>query len=78
MELETLQKDIFSLATIDETDAPFVSYYLNLGAGESGYRKVLDERVRLLRASFTGRARQHLEEALHQIDAFLQIGTAGR
>lgn len=63
MELKNLQKHIRNLVTLEETEAPVISCYLNPGAGVQGYRHALNERVSLLRKSLSGEARRHFEEA---------------
>lgn len=74
MELKNLEKHIFSLATMEETDAPVISCYLGVERGPAGYRNFLDERVRVLRTGVAPAARQHFEEALEQIEVFLRSG----
>lgn len=74
MELDNLQKHLFTLATMEQSDSPTVSCYLNLEHGAPGYRPVFDERVRLLRSGLIGQARQHLEDALSPVEAFLRAG----
>jgi hypothetical protein len=49
MDIQTPQKHVLTLATIEETDAPMVSCYLNHEKGQAAARRILDERVRLLR-----------------------------
>ena len=39
--LDELRRQIGALACIDETEAPFVSCYLNLEQGGAGYRMAL-------------------------------------
>ncbi|MEK7408050.1 MAG: host attachment protein [Acidobacteriota bacterium] len=79
MELKALQKHILTLATLQESNAPVVSCYLNLTADE--YLNVLDERVRVLRRSLSGEPLHYFEDALRLIDTFLatgvQAGTKG-
>ena len=81
MELKELQKHILSLATLGESNAPVVSCYLDLMAGESGYRKALDERARILRRTLNGDPLRYLEDALRVVEAFLatevKAGTQG-
>ena len=74
MELKELQKHILTLATLQESDVPVVSCYLDHTTGESGYRNSLSERVRILRRSFNGEQLQYLEDALLLIEAFLATG----
>jgi protein required for attachment to host cells len=71
MELKTLQKHVRTLVTLEETEAPVISCYLNLESGVSGYRDALDERIRLLQASLKDDKRRYFEEALDRIEAFI-------
>jgi protein required for attachment to host cells len=74
MEIKELRKHILTLATLQESNAPVVSCYLDRTAAVSGYRNALDERVRLLRRSLHGEPLQYLEDALRRIEAFLATG----
>ena len=74
--LAQLKKHIRNLITLEATDAPLVSCYVNLepGTPESGatdYQHVLSERVALLRKSMTGVRRTLMNEAWGLIDAYL-------
>ena len=44
--LDKLGQHITLLASVEETDAPFISCYLNLENGQAGWRYVLDDRIR--------------------------------
>ncbi|HBY63554.1 MAG TPA: hypothetical protein DEH78_27330 [Solibacterales bacterium] len=70
MELKELQRHITTLVTLEESEAPVVSCYLDLEAG--GYRTVLGERVAVLRKALpaTGK-RQDFEAAIALIEEFL-------
>ena len=69
--LDELRRQIGVLACIDETEAPFVSCYLNLEQGEAGYRKALEDRASFLRAVLDGDARADFEAAMGRIEAYL-------
>ncbi len=69
--LDELRRHIGVLACVDETEAPFVSCYLNLEQGEAGYRKAFEERASALRATLDGDAREDFEAAIGQIEAYL-------
>lgn len=71
MELKNLQKHIRTLATLEETNSPVVSYYLNREPNELTNRLLLTERGRVLRQSLWGRARHDFEEAMHQIETYI-------
>ncbi|MDP2858735.1 MAG: host attachment protein [Bacillota bacterium] len=73
MELKELQRHIMTLATLEESEAPVVSCYLDLET--SGYRTVLSERVHLLRKTFpTAEKRQDFEAAVALIEEYLALG----
>jgi len=69
--LDELRRQIGVLACIDETEAPFVSCYLNLEQGEATYRKALEDRASFLRAVLDGDARADFEAAMGRIEAYL-------
>ena len=72
IELRQLQIHLHNLATIEETDSPVVSCYLNLESGLPPSRRAFDERISLLRKSLTGPARQDFEESITPIEAFVE------
>ena len=74
MDIQTLQKHVLTLATLEETNAPVVSCYLNLEKGPDAARRVLDERVRLLRMTIPLPHRDAFEQALAQIYTRLAVG----
>ena len=69
--LDELKQQITMLASVEESDAPFISCYLNLENGQSGWRDVLDERARILRRILKGNDLADLEEALGKIKEWL-------
>ena len=74
MDIQTLQEHVLTLATIEETDAPMVSCYLNLETGLAAARRILDERVRLLRKTLPAPQRDSFEHALLAIESRLAAG----
>ena len=74
MDIQTLQEHVLTLATIEETDAPMVSCYLNLETGLAAARRILDERVRLLRDTLPQPQRNSFEHALLRIESRLAAG----
>ncbi|GMV44910.1 MAG: hypothetical protein AMXMBFR66_03080 [Pseudomonadota bacterium] len=70
--LEDLRRHIALLACIEETEAPFVSCYLNPETGAGGYRALLDDRVRDMRATLDGEARADFDSAMRRISAYLE------
>ncbi len=71
MELQNLKKHIRHLATLEPTEAPVLSCYLNLEAGLPFYRQALDEQISALRLSLRGAMRKPFEEALGHIESFI-------
>ena len=69
--LEELKQQITVLASVEESDAPFISCYLNLEQGQTGWRNALEERSRILRRIHKGDDLADLEEALGRIAAWL-------
>ena len=69
--LDDLKKNITLLSSVEETDAPFISAYLNLEDGQAGWREALDERARVLRRVLKGDDLADLEEGLDKIEAWL-------
>jgi len=59
-----LQQHVTLLASIEETDLPFVSCYLNLEHGRAGWRDVIDERARILRRVLKGKDLAGFEDAI--------------
>jgi len=74
MDVQTLQKHLLTLATIEATDAPMVSCYLNLETGLAPAWRALDQRVRLLRKTLSAPQRGPFEQALCRIDSRLKAG----
>jgi len=71
MELKNLQKHIRTLATLEETNSPVISYYLNRESDELSNRLKLTEQGRVLRQSLWGRAKHDFEEAMNQIETYV-------
>lgn len=72
MDVKTLQQHLIALATLNETDAPVVSCYLNLERGPMAYRSALDGRVELLRRSLPEPRRSQVAAAMEPIEAWLR------
>ncbi|MEW6130659.1 MAG: hypothetical protein AB1757_26750 [Acidobacteriota bacterium] len=71
MELKELQTHIRTLATLDETEAPVISCYLNLESDQAGFRAAFDERVRILKKSLSASEWQSFNEALNRLEDYL-------
>ena len=69
--LDELRRHIAVLACIDETEAPFVSCYLNLEQGEDSYRKALEDRALAMRSTLEGNAKADFDAAIGQINDYL-------
>lgn len=74
MDVQTLQKHLLALATIEETDAPMLNCYLNLETGLAPARRMLDKRVCLMRKTLSAPQRGPFEQALCRIDSRLAAG----
>lgn len=71
MDLQHLQQHIRTLATLEETGGPVVSYYLNCAETSEQNRLRLSEQARILRRTLPPKARQQFAEAMQQIENFL-------
>lgn len=71
MDLQNLEDHVRTLVTLNETEDPLLSCYLNLDLGRASYRNDLDLRVRVIREALPKQARRGFEEALGRIEAFL-------
>ena len=67
--LDELKRHIALLSSVEETDASFVSAYINLEHGSMSWRKTLDERARILRRILKGDDLVDFEEAVGKIVA---------
>ena len=69
MELKQLQNYIRILATLEETDAPVVTCYLDLS--NQRYRNVVDQRVRLLSSLLAGEPLADFEHSMGLIEEYV-------
>lgn len=69
--LDELKQHITLLASVEESEAPFISCYLNLEDGPDSWRETLDNRARVLRRILKGDALTDLEYALDKIETWL-------
>jgi len=69
--LDELKQHVTLLASVEETDAPFISCYLNIENRQSGWRDALDERASILRGMLKGNTLADFEETLRKIEAWL-------
>ncbi len=69
--LDELKQHITLLTSVEESDAPFISAYLNLENGQADWREALDDRARILRRVLKGNDLADLEEALGKIEVWL-------
>jgi hypothetical protein len=69
--LDELKQHITLLASVEESDAPFISAYLNLENGQAGWRETLGDRARVLRRILKGNDLADFEEALGKIEVWL-------
>ena len=71
MDVAALKAHLRTLVTLDKTDAPMISCYLNLGDSAEQYRAILDERVDTLLKSQEVEALPDIMQALESIENFL-------
>jgi len=69
--LDELKQRITLLASVDESDAPFISCYLNLENGPDSWQKILDDRASILRRILKKNDLADFEEAMVKIKAWL-------
>jgi len=69
--LDELKHHITLLASVEESDSPFISCYLNLEDGPDSWRETLDTRARILRHILKGNDLAELEYALDKIEAWM-------
>ena len=69
--LDELKQQITVLASVEESDAPFISCYLNLENRQTDWRDVIDERAHILRHILKGNDLADLEEVLGKIEEWL-------
>jgi hypothetical protein len=72
MELYDLQKNVRILATMEETDTPVVSCYLNAEQGCSSCQAFLSERAILLKRIISPEQRDCFDGSLEHIERFVQ------
>ena len=78
MELKDLQEHIRTLATVEETESPMISCYLDLRNGPLGYRNEMETRVQLLRRSLPVRSAVEFDEATRRIEACIKEAMSPR
>jgi hypothetical protein len=76
VKIEQLDEHIKALSTLEPSDAPMISCYLDVGRTPSDYRTILDDRVHLLRKSLPNKDLGAFEEALTKIEGLLLTGVA--
>jgi len=69
--LDELKQHVTLLASVEESDVPFISCYLNLEDEPDSWRKTLDDRADILRRLLKGHKLADFEEALGKIEAWL-------
>ncbi len=71
MQLKDLKRTMRQLVTLEPTSDPVISCYINLERGATAFRDPMDDRIRDLRRTLSGRPRASFEGALGQIESFL-------
>ncbi len=69
--LDELKQHITLLASVEESDAPFISCYLNLEDGADSWRETLNKRALVLRRILKGDDLEDFEYALDKIETWL-------
>ncbi len=69
--VDELKRHITLLVSVEESDALFVSFYLNLEGGEAGGRAALAHRASVLRQILKGNDLEDFERALCKINTYL-------
>ncbi|MCW8928751.1 MAG: hypothetical protein OQL19_00755 [Gammaproteobacteria bacterium] len=69
--LDELRQNIALLASVEESDAPFISCYLNLENGLTSWQETFNNRIHILRRILKGCDRTDFEEALGKIETYL-------
>ena len=69
--LDELKQHVTLLASVEESDAPFISCYLNLEVEPDSWRKTLDDRARILPRLLKGNDLADFEETLGKIETWL-------
>ncbi len=71
MELKELQQHIRTLITLEETEAPVVSVYMNIENDSAKLREFIKRRVSLLKKSLPQEQLHHFQRAMERIDSNL-------
>jgi ribosomal protein L7Ae-like RNA K-turn-binding protein len=71
MELTGLQEHIHTLITLEETEAPVVSIYMNLQKEAAELREFMKRRVGLLKESLSQEQRPHFQRAMERIGRYV-------
>ena len=69
--LDELKQSITLLASVEESQVPFISCYLNLEDGPDSWRETLDSRARVLRGLLKGNDLADLNYSVGKIEAWL-------
>lgn len=69
--IEDLRRNIMTLACIEETEAPFVSCYLNLEQGKSPALAALGDRAMALRGTLPARTQADFDAGIQRIREYL-------
>jgi hypothetical protein len=71
MELQELKEHIRTLITLEETEAPMVSVYMNLQKDAAELREFTKHRVALLKESVPQEQRSHFQRAMERIGRYV-------
>lgn len=72
IDIKQLTSHIRTLITLEESESPLISCYLNLVVGRQGLQpQRFDRRVRAIRQTLSGQGREQFDEALERIQVYL-------
>ena len=71
MELGRLKDHVRALATLEETEAPVISCYVNLEKGKSGFRPEIQRRIGLIKPTLDGERLELFNDALGKVEHVL-------
>lgn len=71
--LDELKQHITLLASVEQSDAPFISCYLNLEDGSDSWRETLEQRALVLRRILKGDDLDDFDYALDKVKSWLDV-----
>lgn len=71
MHLKDFNRYVRELVSVEPSESPVISFYVEVAGGRVAQRSTIDERVRTVRKSLVGASRRGFEEALGRVESFL-------